>query len=321
MQSYVTTRRKEGARGQSITREVAAVRRGLREARRQGLYRGPMPEWPKVRHDPKDKAQAGKLHPAERVMEWLAALGDEDQAGPAREQAELVLRTGLRAEEVRRLCLGWVEVAPPDAGVPALLRVPAEATKTRRERVVGLTEDALVVLDAASGRVGGHLDVPLFPSDHKRAFRNAASRIGSPRITLRDLRHCHATWAAQGTGDAAAAQAALGHADLRTTQRYLTATVARVSSAAVAVGAMVAKAPEKSPEAMASDEAIREAMEAVRRALRDPKGHGFGARSGCPVFKSEVQRVETVGFEPTTPCVQSRCSPPELRPQIERDGW
>ncbi len=149
------------------------------------------------------------------------------------------------------------------------------ATKTRRERVVALD------------RAGGHLDVPLFASDHKRAFRNAATRAGIARITLRDLRHCHATWAAQGTGDAAAAQAALGHADLRTTQRYLTATLARVSSAAVAVGEMVA-APAPAPGPLA-----------------ERLGHSFGAQSGCPVFRSEVLRVETVGFEPTTPCVQT----------------
>ena len=30
--------------------------------------------------------------------------------------------------------------------------------------------------------------------------------------------------------------------------------------------------------------------------------------------RQHVQTMETVGFEPTTPCLQSRCSPTELRP-------
>jgi integrase len=54
-------------------------------------------------------------------------------------------------------------------------------------------------------------------------------------ITLRDLRHCYATYSAQGTGDAAATQAALGHTELATTQRYLTATLSRTAGESVAV--------------------------------------------------------------------------------------
>src|SRR5437867_3144313 len=37
-----------------------------------------------------------------------------------------------------------------------------------------------------------------------------------------------------------------------------------------------------------------------------PRGRGFNFLGGV--------MVETAGFEPATPCVQSRCSPAELRP-------
>ncbi len=40
--------------------------------------------------------------------------------------------------------------------------------------------------------------------------------------------------------------------------------------------------------------------------------------SGLPSHPQAQREMETVGFEPTTPCLQSRCSPTELRPPRER---
>ena len=37
--------------------------------------------------------------------------------------------------------------------------------------------------------------------------------------------------------------------------------------------------------------------------------------SGFPRAPAAREEMETVGFEPTTPCLQSRCSPTELRPR------
>jgi len=235
MVRYIASRRAEGARGQTIVKEIQAVKRGLRIARRRGSLESLPEEWPKVRRDPPDDKQKGKLHPADVVGRWLHAVAELSEQ--AWRQAEIAVRTGLRAEELRALTWDWVEPAPESTGVPAVLRIPAKAAKTRRERVVGLTAEALVVLDQAQEAVDGW-DVPLLVGNYRKTFATAAKAIDYPRtITLRDLRHCHATWAAQGTGDAAAAQAALGHTDLRTTQRYLSTTITRTASAAVAVGA------------------------------------------------------------------------------------
>ena len=38
-------------------------------------------------------------------------------------------------------------------------------------------------------------------------------------------------------------------------------------------------------------------------------------RNGSPSHHQAYREMETVGFEPTTPCLQSRCSPTELRPR------
>jgi len=232
LETYIATRRRAGARGQSIRKEVQALVRGLRIARRRG-WLAELPEVPPIRSDPPRAYQRGHLHDDEQLLRWLEVLERDPRAKGARAQAEVVIRTGLRAEEVRRLTWRWVEAAPQGAGVPAVLRVPAEAAKTRTERVLGLTPRVLEILEAARQERGW--DEPLLPGMHHRAFIAAAKTVGLPSVTLRDLRHCHATWAAQGTGDAAAAQAALGHADLATTQRYMSTTIARVAGAALAV--------------------------------------------------------------------------------------
>lgn len=242
--AFIGQRRREGLRGQSIRKEVQALKRGFKIALRRGWLDQDLKEWPVVRNDPPKKASKGKLVRVPDLKRWLDALEDEPKVKDARLQAELVLRTGLRSMEVRRLCWSWVEPAPEGVEAAALLRVPAEAAKNRRERVLGLTAEALGILEKARQDKGW--DKPLLPGSHVHAYQSASRKIGHRSITLRDLRHCHATWAAQGTGDAAAAQEALGHQDLRTTQRYLTATVDRVVGAATAVGAMLA--PPDAPE-------------------------------------------------------------------------
>ena len=125
---------------------------------------------------------------------------------------------------------------PPGLPVPALLTVPDEAAKTRTGRVIGITPSALEIIEHLSE--GKPPDEPLCPAIHNRAFKTAAKRIGYHQvITLRDLRHCHESWGAFGTGDAAAAMSAAGHSDLRTTQLYLHSNLDRTTSMAVAAEA------------------------------------------------------------------------------------
>jgi integrase len=100
---------------------------------------------------------------------------------------------------------------------------------------VGLCDEAPAIL-----RRRCENGVAAFPSGSHRTHRTArllaAQRAGWPSgISLRDLRHTHATLAAHALGDAKAVQAALGHSDLRTTDRYLSSTIARTTATASAV--------------------------------------------------------------------------------------
>lgn len=225
---YVATRRASGVRGQTIRREVQALRRGLGIAKRRGLILT-VPDAPRIRSDAPSPAARGRLHPPAVLAQWIAALPQD-----ARDEVELALRTGLRAAELKRIRAEWVEPAPVGAATRYVLRVPAASAKTRCERVVGLTDAAAAIIRR---RVEASPDSEhvLSQESHRRAYRTACATIGyAHRIKLRDLRHTFATLAVAGSGDPWAALEALGHRDLRTTSLYQHSTEERAAATAAA---------------------------------------------------------------------------------------
>jgi integrase len=228
LNAYVSERRKSGVSSSTIRRELRGLRRGLEIAQRNGWVIA-LPRFPDVgRHIPTARGR-GKLHDPNILREWFLAI----ECDETRDEAMMALLTGMRSAEIKRLRPSWVELTPPGSSVPAMLRVPATDAKSRKERIAGLPEAVLAIVRARATEA----DAPIFSgADHKKERAGACRRIGYQRsITLRDLRHTHATLAAVATGDAAAVQSALGHSDLATTQRYLSTTLARTASVAAAV--------------------------------------------------------------------------------------
>jgi integrase len=230
LEDYIGRRREQGVRGQTIRRELAAVKRALTIAvRRRHIAELPS-EWPEVRSGPPHPGKRGKLVAPDVIRMVLLEVPQD-----VRDTMEFALPTGLRAAEVQRLEAAWVEPTAPGSAVAALIRIPAHAAKNRRERIVGLTEPALALIrkrleaDPKAGRVFSQ-------GAHVKALQRACKRLSvSPVVTLRDMRHTFATLALQGTADPTAVQSALGHSDLRTTQRYLSSTVGRTLTASTAV--------------------------------------------------------------------------------------
>lgn len=257
IEKYVLERRDQVS-GETIARHLQTLRRGLEVARKKGKLARLPSGWPEVARQSTGRGK-GRLIPTAVLVAWLSEL-----QGDAYDEAFVVVLTGLRAWEIRRLEWAWVERAPDGAPTPWQIRLPAPGTKGRRERLVGLPIEGFEVLERrAHARPKG----PLFEGDHKTARRLAATRVKWPRgISLRDLRHTHASLAVLGT-DPRSVQAALGHGRLETTERYLTATRASAASACVS------------------------------KAIR---GHSGGATPRPRCSKPEVHGKRATGLEPAT---------------------
>ncbi|MCP5115691.1 MAG: tyrosine-type recombinase/integrase, partial [bacterium] len=191
----------------------AAATQGYFIAKSRGWIAVVPEDWPTIRSDPPKLEQKGKWHPPEIVSAAFECLPPQ-----ILDKCLFTSRTGLRATEVERITLDWLEVAPPAAATPWLLRIPAAGAKSRKSRVVGITEEAANILRrrATDGK-----PTVFGKSNHGRALRQASKDIGYDKnITLRDLRHIFGTLAVQMTGDPWAALQVLGHSDLRVTSVY-----------------------------------------------------------------------------------------------------
>lgn len=235
-EAYIAHRRSIEVRGQTIRREMQALRRGMKIAKRRGWMTEVPEEWPPIASDPPSPEHRGKLHPPKALRMWLEQLAPD-----ARDECLFALCTGLRGKELKRVRANWVEPLPPGFPTPALLRIPAASAKTRRERMVGLPQEAL---DIIRRRIEAHPGAVLVFSQasHTRTMTQARKRIGyAQNITMRDLRHTYSTLALQGTGDATAVQAAMGHTDLRTTQLYQSSTLLRTAQVSAAAARLLSE--------------------------------------------------------------------------------
>lgn len=225
LDEFVRQRQAEGVTNSTIRREVATLMRGLRLAAKRGWVLQ-MPDAPEIgRHTP-GTARAGHEHSLSTLQAWM----QEIPAGEARTLALVALLTGLRRYELSRLKMSWVQPG-------GLLSVPAAHAKTRRARTIGLPLPALTAMRSLAEAEQVEHDAELFRTmEHRRAWATACTAIGYDRhVTLRDLRTTHSSVAARLSGDPAAVQAQLGHADLRTTAIYMRTTLDQQRKAAQCV--------------------------------------------------------------------------------------
>lgn len=219
----------EPVRGQTIVREFGLVKRYMLWARRRGAdIRLPDP-WPRVKRDPPDQKRQGKYRDPELVRRFFALLETE-----ARDEVAVVAMTGIRWGELKRLRYEWIEPAPQGWGSAALIRFPEEGTKNRRQRIVGVPSPAMVIIQRRRDEEGGPL--VFSAQDHRKQRETAARDLGlDMNLTLRDLRHTFASLALRHTGDPTAVLRAMGHADLRMTERYLSSPLEQTAALGGAV--------------------------------------------------------------------------------------
>lgn len=163
-------------------------------------------------------------------------------------------RTGMRATEVRTL--RWRNVDLEEGRI----RIEWQIAKSRRERFVPLTSDAVAALKAIkpdippryvfeSPRIPGH---PVVASTLWVEFRQVADGLGleaaqgDGRVVYHDLRHTFAAWAADKLPLPVVA-AIGGWADLRTMSRYIQVSDAEMSAAQARLELAVRVGPKRAP--------------------------------------------------------------------------
>lgn len=224
---FVNYRFSQNVRGQTIKKNLQCLKRGLNWAIAQGAMRELPRPWPHVQSDPKCEKRSGRLVDPADLEKILPHLPEH-----IKDELIFVFLTGLRLYELKRITFEMIEPCPGDA--PALIRLPAHATKNKVSRIIGLNNTALEILKKRNQH-GSYQD-PIFPAaGNRQAIQKACKRAGVALITHRALRHTYATLALQITNDPVALQLSLGHTDLAMTNRYLSSTIERVTNTGLAI--------------------------------------------------------------------------------------
>lgn len=164
---------------------------------------------------------------AEDVVDRRVSEGNDDGQRTAMLKAFLLCchDSMMRFNEARNLRRDRIQ---PDGSVELL----ASETKSKRARVVRLTSrtlEAIQAVDSGGGYIFAGRDGLIGQTTMRKWFRRAAKMSGvdsraslkDKRVILHDARAGGATTADENGARATAIQAVMGHADFRTTRRYL----------------------------------------------------------------------------------------------------
>lgn len=225
--------RGEAVRGQTIRREVQALRRGMTLAEKSGeIYRDPI-NWrhvDAVASDPPSMTKSGKLWTADEIRRVLGKLSRKAVTVGVRDRLRLIQLTGLRIEELQRLTPAWVR--------NGVLCVPHTGSKTREPRTIPLNKEARAIIKKWKTFERRSPNKALALASHAAGFAAV--------LTPRDLRVFYITHA--GRQNLAAARDLAGHANIATTSRYLKSDFRSVLEAAEAAQKAAGVPTRRSPQ-------------------------------------------------------------------------
>jgi integrase len=220
--AFKQDRLRDGRQGTTVNRDLAVLRRILSLAVKDGLLDSSPFMARRIEFLPENRC--------ERVLSFAEEKKYLKVASPLlRDFATIILEMGLRPEEVFALHSLHVHLA----AFPAYVHISNGKTSNAR-RDVPVTDRALPVIRARLAKAkskGGYLfplrvgtgsDYSQAMTDlhhaHERALK--ASRI-KPRFRVYDLRHTYGTRQVEAGTDPLTLAKLMGHADLKTTQRYV----------------------------------------------------------------------------------------------------
>ena len=222
VRKYVSLRTEEGVAPATINREISFLKSVLYAAEFDGI----------IASNPIRGRRVKKLEEAssrEKSILSLKLSDDDlvrlcDSAAPHfRPILELALITGMRRGEI--LKMKWKDV---DFGL-RVIRVPAENSKTKRERFIPISANLIRLLDSIEKK-GDYVFMNEWTGKRKKriekAFKIACEKAGIAHsrknggITFHDLRHIAAYRLVKVT-DVVTASKILGHASIQMTMRYV----------------------------------------------------------------------------------------------------
>jgi integrase len=235
-------RKKKPIKVASINRELEALRRLLNVAVENGI----ITSHPKITRLKGEQGRDRVLDHAEEQAYLMAAKQ------PLRDVATIIVDTGMRPEEVFRMC--WEHVHFEPAGNARFGRIFNPFGKTENaKRNVSMTQRVRALLEMRHEQQGRSTEGWLFPaptkigrlesmkSQHAKALKDSKVKP----FVLYSLRHTMLTRLGEAGADAFAIQKIAGHSSIVVSQRYVHPTPERLESAFAALEAYNAAKQEK----------------------------------------------------------------------------
>jgi integrase len=172
----------------------------------------------------KSPAAKVKKHPESRGMDRFLSVAEQERLlaacqGPFRGLVLVALRTGMRRGELLRLRPRDVDFS---RGLLTLTK-----TKTNAPRHLTLLPEIKELLWGIAGSIPedglffrSRKGLPYAPSGVASNFKRAVKKAGLREVRFHDLRHTHASDLLAARVELPVIQKILGHASIKTTQRY-----------------------------------------------------------------------------------------------------
>jgi integrase len=192
------------------------------------IGRGMIRAMPFTLKELKPKKRPKLLIPTAKAEDWLAEVDALTEHEPSIGMVlRLMIGLGLRGGEARAARWEWVDLEREVYTVGE--------TKSQEPRVVPIPPWILEDLKAAAQPCGWMAPTMagalVTPGRVKRVFEAACRAVDVPRLVPHRLRATFATWMSENGASIQDIQAALGHADIRTTAVYLGVDLGRIAQA------------------------------------------------------------------------------------------
>lgn len=211
-QTYMTRRKRTGVTNATVNREVTFLKCMLQRALDWGyLDRNPLQGLKMLKEAP-----IRERYLTSEEGERLIRVSPDY----LKDIIVFALATGFRKSEI--FDLTWNDIILNDRFTYGEITIVGKGNKRRNIRMNRTVHELLSRKRRkkqgkyvfASPKTGGRMD----NVDH--AFRTALKHAGIENFRFHDLRHTAASWMVQGGADIYAVQKILGHANIKTTQRY-----------------------------------------------------------------------------------------------------